>query len=288
MSAARATTRRFSRRTLLRTGTGIVAGLAVGEGAYGALYERHQLGVTRADLPCRTLPDALDGLRIGLITDTHHSGWTSLEFIAEAVALVREADPDLVVLGGDYVTHRNRRYLGDAAAPFAALRPREGLFAVLGNHDDTTEMPRILRRAGVTTLHDARTRLTVRGEPIDLVGLDYWTRDMPTLRRLLRGRAPFTVMLAHDPRRLREAAALDLPLVLSGHTHGGQVGLLRLGLQGTVVSALSKVPDHGPWALGTGRLYVHRGTGHYGFPLRIGVPAERSVLHVHGLRAASA
>ncbi|WP_396624500.1 metallophosphoesterase [Luteitalea sp.] len=282
MSAARATTRRFSRRTLLRTGTGIVAGLAVGEGAYGALYERHQLGVTRADLPCRTLPDALDGLRIGLITDTHHSGWTSLEFIAEAVALVREADPDLVVLGGDYVTHRNRRYLGDAAAPFAALRPREGLFAVLGNHDDTTEMPRILRRAGVTTLHDARTRLTVRGEPIDLVGLDYWTRDMPTLRRLLRGRAPFTVMLAHDPRRLREAAALDLPLVLSGHTHGGQIVM-------PVVSRLAT--NKYPVAQGLGRdrdttLFVSRGVGTVAVPCRLNCPPEVALLTLRRRRDA--
>jgi predicted MPP superfamily phosphohydrolase len=66
------------------------------------------------------------------------------------------------------------------------------------------------------------------------------------------------------------------------------VGLLRLGLDATVVSALSDVPDHGAWALGRARLYVHRGTGHYGFPLRIGVPAERSLLRVHGLHTPSA
>jgi predicted MPP superfamily phosphohydrolase len=68
---------------------------------------------------------------------------------------------------------------------------------------------------------------------------------------------------------------------LSGHTHGGQIGLLWLGATGTIVSALTSLPDHGLWALGSNRLYVHRGTGHYGFPLRVGVPAEHSVLHVH-------
>ena len=74
MPAARPSPRRFSRRTLLRTGTGLVAGLVVGEGAYGTFYERLHLGLTEVDLPCRDLPEALDGLRIGLITDTHHSG----------------------------------------------------------------------------------------------------------------------------------------------------------------------------------------------------------------------
>jgi predicted MPP superfamily phosphohydrolase len=70
-------------------------------------------------------------------------------------------------------------------------------------------------------------------------------------------------------------------LVLSGHTHGGQLGLVSLGAKWTAVSLLSKVPDHGFWARGRNRLYVHRASGHYGFPLRVGVPGEEGVLHVH-------
>jgi hypothetical protein len=69
--------------------------------------------------------------------------------------------------------------------------------------------------------------------------------------------------------------------VLSGHTHGGQVGLLWLGLPHTMLSAFSSIPDHGLWSRGSDLLYVHRGTGHYGFPIRVGVPPEESVLHVH-------
>ena len=69
--------------------------------------------------------------------------------------------------------------------------------------------------------------------------------------------------------------------MLSGHTHGGQIGLVSLGLKGTVVSLFGVSPDHGFWARGTDRLYVHRGTGHYGFPLRMGVPGEESVVRVH-------
>ena len=73
----------------------------------------------------------------------------------------------------------------------------------------------------------------------------------------------------------------EADLALSGHTHGGQVGLVSLGLPYTMMRAFVRMPDHGLWARGTDRLYVHRGTGHYGFPLRLGVPAEESVLAVH-------
>lgn len=273
MPAARSSPRRFSRRTLLRTGTGIVAGLAVGQGAYGALYERYHLGVTRADLPCRDLPAGLEGLRIGLITDTHHSAWTSTDFIASAVALVREAAPDMVVLGGDYVTRRNRRYMADAAEPFAALRPRDGLFGVLGNHDDGVEMPRALRRAGVTVLHDARTRLRVRGETLDLLGLDYWTREA-AVRRLARGRAPFTIMLAHDPRRLREASDLGIPLVLSGHTHGGQIAVPVVGRLATDKYPVAQGICHA----GDTTLFVSRGVGTVLVPCRVNCPPEVAIV----------
>jgi predicted MPP superfamily phosphohydrolase len=85
----------------------------------------------------------------------------------------------------------------------------------------------------------------------------------------------------HDPGAFRHIPEGEADLVLSGHTHGGQIGLLRLGLPHTVLSALTSIPDHGLWARGRDRLYVHRGTGHYGFPLRLGVPAEESLLQVH-------
>jgi predicted MPP superfamily phosphohydrolase len=264
----------LSRRAVLRIATGVAAGLFVGEAAYGSLYERHRLGVTLADVPCAGLPPALDGLRIGLITDTHHSAFTSLPFIEQAVSLLRAETPDMVVLGGDYVTHHDRRYVPDAALPFARIRPPHGVFGVLGNHDDGLNVPRVLRRAGVVVLNDARTRVSVRGETIDLVGVNYWTRTLADVRRVARGRAPFTIMLAHDPRRLREAAALGIPLVLSGHTHGGQISLPLVG-----PIAAQKYPV----AEGVGRerdtaLFVSRGVGTVLVPCRIDCPPEVAVV----------
>src|SRR5437899_3161097 len=82
---------------------------------------------------------------------------------------------------------------------------------------------------GVDVLRDARTRVTVRGEPLDLIGVRFWTRRTSDIARLTRGSAPATILLAHDPRRLTEAAQLSIPLVLSGHTHGGQVVLPLIG-----------------------------------------------------------
>lgn len=274
--------RRMSRRAVLRLATGVAAGLVVGEVAFGGFYERYHLGVTRADVACRALPPDLDGLRIGLITDTHYSAYTSLPFIEHAVDLLQREVPDMVVLGGDYVTGRNRRYITDAASPFARLAAPYGVFGVLGNHDDAVDVPRVLRRAGVTVLNDARLRVSVRGRTIDLIGLDYWTRRHAAISRLARGRAPFTIMLAHDPRRLYEASALNIPLVLSGHTHGGQVSL-------PVVGALAARKY--PVAAGVGRfgqtsLFVSRGVGTVLLPCRIDCPPEVAVVTLRRLPAA--
>jgi predicted MPP superfamily phosphohydrolase len=107
----------------------------------------------------------------------------------------------------------------------ALLQASHGVFAILGNHDDERAVTEALTRRGVTVLKDTRTRLGVRGESLELAGVRFWTRRPEDIARVLRGAAGATLLLAHDPRRLTEAAALNVPAVLSGHTHGGQVVL---------------------------------------------------------------
>ncbi len=264
----------ITRRSLLRLTTGVTAGLVVGELTYGVLYERFHLGVTRVELPCVALPPALDGLRVGLITDTHHSAFTGLPFIEQAVAAIARETPDLVVLGGDYVTHQDRRYIADAAEPFAALHAPHGVFGVIGNHDDEVEVPRALGRRGVTVLRDARTRVRIRGEAVDLIGLQYWTRRPEEIAALARGRRPFSILLAHDPRRLWQASGLGIPLVLSGHTHGGQVSLPLLG----PVAARKFPVAHGTRVEADTRIFVSRGVGTVMVPCRIDCPPEVALL----------
>src|SRR5436309_5675596 len=130
-------TRRAVLKSLLATGVGTVAGT----GAYGYVYERHDLEVTRATVPVVGLPPALAGLRIGLLTDVHRSRWVSHDDVVQAATLLMNQRPDLIVLGGDYVTYGDRDYVGPSAEGLSSLSAPNGVFAILGNHDDDHDMP---------------------------------------------------------------------------------------------------------------------------------------------------
>src|SRR5262245_25164140 len=159
-------TRRDALRALLATGVGLTAGRV----AYGAAYERHQLVRIEQEIPVSGLPPALDGLRVGLITDIHHSNTVSAEDVTRAVALLAASKPDLVVLGGDYVTFGNRAYVSAVAELLSPLAHAPyGSFAVLGNHDDDRDMPAALARHGFTVLKDQRTTISIRHETLDIV-----------------------------------------------------------------------------------------------------------------------
>src|SRR5262249_43257372 len=225
MMRSMALTRRAVLKTLATTGVGAVAG----GGAYGFMYGRHALEVTRATLAIHKLPAALDGLRVGLLTDVHRSSLVPHEDVAAAVTALMNERPDLIILGGDYVTWGDRRFVIPCAEALAPLSAPHGIFAILGNHDDDHDMPAALIKNGVEVLKDARTRVTIRNEKLDLVGIRFWTKRQMDIAPLVRDSVPATLFLAHDPRRLTEAAALDVPIVLSGHTHGGQVVLPLIG-----------------------------------------------------------
>jgi uncharacterized protein len=182
--------------------------------------------------------------------------------------------PDLIVLGGDYVTWGNRAFVRPAAEALASLSAPEGVFGVLGNHDDDRDMPAALASRGFEVLRDARTRLTIRGETLDLIGIRYWTTSVADIARVAKGAAPASILLAHNPRRLREAAALDVPLMLSGHTHGGQVVLPVLG----AVAARTFPVVAGMARRENTTAYVSRGIGTVYVPVRVNCPPEVAIL----------
>jgi predicted MPP superfamily phosphohydrolase len=271
--------RRVVLKTLLATGFGG----ATGTGAYGFLYERHELGVTRMDLPVVGLPAALGGVKIGLLTDVHRSQWVSHDDVIRAVALLMNEAPDLIVLGGDYVTWGDRQYVGPSAEALAPLSAPHGVYGILGNHDDDHDMPAALAARGVRMLKDARTTITVKGEPVDLVGIRFWTKRASDIATLTRGAAGTVFLLAHDPRRLAEAAALKIPLVLSGHTHGGQVVLPGIG-------AVAKQNFPILWGIGRRErttMFVSRGLGTVYVPIRVNCPPEVAVLTLKSESAAT-
>jgi uncharacterized protein len=265
----------MTRRDFLRSATVISVGALAGVGAYGVAYERHHLSRIVRDVPVRGLPPALDGLRIGMITDVHHSAVVSADDVTRAVMVLKEAAPDIVVLGGDYVSFFDRAYIGPVAELLTPLaNTPHGAFAVLGNHDDEREVPAALSSKGLTVLKDQRTSLTIRGERLDLAGIRFWTRTPREIANVLSGTGGTTILLAHDPRRLTEAAALDVQLVLSGHTHGGQVIVPALG-----AVAGRKFPVLAGYATRDNTsIFVSRGVGTVYVPVRINCPPDVAIL----------
>lgn len=264
----------ISRRALLKTFLATGVGALTGGGAYGYLYERRALELSRSAVPVAGLPPALDGFRIGLMTDVHRSRWVSSEDVEAAVHLLMSAKPDLIVLGGDYVTWGDRSFVEPSAEVLGVLSAPHGVFGILGNHDDDREMPAALVKRGVQMLKDARTQLTISHERLELAGIRFWTKRAADIAPVVRGAAGTVVLLAHDPRRLFEAEALKIPLVLSGHTHGGQVVLPGVGALAArkfpVVAGLAR--------RGRTTMFVSRGVGTVYVPMRINCPPEVALL----------
>jgi hypothetical protein len=271
----------WSRRDVLKALAAASVGTAAGTAAHGYFYERHRVDVTRTVLFVSGLPESLDGLRVGFMTDLHRSTTVSHELIESAARLLMTERPDLIVLGGDYVTwggdYRStgdRHFVEPAADAVRGLSAPHGVFGVLGNHDDDRDMPAAMAARGVEILKDARTRVTIRGEPLDLIGIRYWTTRQRDIASVARGAAKASILLAHNPSRLKEAAALALPLMLSGHTHGGQIVLPGLG----AVAARNFPIIAGQGGRGPTTAFVSRGIGTVYVPVRVNCSPEVAVL----------
>jgi len=263
-----------TRRAALKLLAVSAAGAATGAGVHGYAYERHRLELTRVSLPVSGLARSLNGLRVGFVTDVHHGPFFLQQDVARAVARLMAERPDLIALGGDYVNWRDSRYVGPCAEVLASLQAPHGVFAVLGNHDDERATCAALKRHRIAVLRDERASLQVRGETLEIAGLRYWTRRVKDIIAIMGEATAPLLLLAHDPRRLIEAAKLGVPAVLSGHTHGGQVVLPVVG-----AIAARKFPV----VAGVGRLentsiFVSRGVGTIGIPYRLSCPPEVAIV----------
>ncbi|HWP64884.1 MAG TPA: metallophosphoesterase [Candidatus Limnocylindria bacterium] len=226
-------------------------------------------------------------LRIVQITDPHLGPWQPVHRLQRRLERLVQHDPDLVLLTGDFLTLESQNTPGALAAALAPLaRISDRCFATFGNHDH--EAPDEVRHGLVANgihllLDDAIVTRTAVGE-VQIVGADWVARDHAAHLAALFARHPrrdgaLRLLLMHSPIGFRHIPPGEVDLVLSGHFHGGQLGLVSMGFGWTVLSR-TQWPDHGLFGQGTNRLYVHRGTGFYGFPLRVGVPGEASVLEV--------
>jgi len=255
---------------------------ASGAGAYGWLWEPFDYEVTETVVPVRNLPGAFEGFRIAQVSDVHHSGMVPVEEVRRVVELANAARPDLVALTGDYTTKRSG-FVEPCAEALGELRAPEGVWAVLGNHDHYTDAEltaRALKKRGIEVLANANTELRRGGEVLRLAGVDDWGWGKADVGRALRGMEAgrASVLLSHEPAVFDLPKARGVSLVLSGHTHGGQVCLPLVGAPAALFAPLKYL--RGLYEREGSRLYVSRGTGMIGLPVRIGARPEVAVLRL--------
>jgi uncharacterized protein len=253
----------------------------LGEAARAALTEPFRLTVEHHQIRLRRLPRELDGFRIVQLSDLHHSPFTSREQIERAIETANSLQPDIVALTGDYVS-KEREYAAPCAELLGELRARHGIFAVLGNHDHWTDAALItdlFRAEGITVLINQGMRFEKNGAAFWLAGVDDTMVGLEDLPLALAGASEqeFKLLLAHNPIILRRAARAGVDLVLSGHTHGGQVSLRSdRSASGRPRRRLLK----GLARQGETQIYVTRGLGTVVLPVRFGCPPEVSLLEL--------
>ena len=219
------------------------------------------------------LPETLRGLRVAHLTDLHRSRVTSDRLLRHAVALANAAQPDLTLLTGDYVTN-DPADITPCAHIVAGLRARLGVFAILGNHDYSTDGPAMehaLMLSGITVLLNRSVCLP---NGLRLVGLDD-DRDKRTdvARAFAQAQAEEpTLVMAHNPALVERVADREC-VVFSGHTHGGQIRVPFLTAR-KIRGIGAKHYEAGWYTVGKAKLYVSRGLGQVSLPIRFRCRAE--------------
>lgn len=186
--------------------------------------------ITRKTLAVRDLPPALDGLVIAHLSDLHLTGHVARAYFEYQVAAANAAQPDLAVITGDILDNwQCREWLGDT---LGRLRARHGVFFVLGNHDlrpgPPAELRRLLGELGLIDVGNRAERLAIRGATVAVVGNERPWFPPPADQDVGAG-AAFRLLLSHSPDQIAWAARHRFPLMLAGHTHGGQIALPVLG-----------------------------------------------------------
>jgi hypothetical protein len=265
-----------------------VAGLALS--LYGVVVRRRWVRVRTLEISVPGLGAELDGYRIAQLSDLHIGGLVPRRHAERWIARANALDVDLVALTGDYVT-TGTAFHHDIAAALTALRARDGVVAVMGNHDyfgDGEPMMSLLRAGFVTVLRNEHRTITRGADRLVIAGVDDTYTRRADIERALAGRderLPL-VVLAHDPQLFRELARRGAALVLSGHTHWGQLALPFVA-ELVNLSRLSYRYHAGLYYSGASTLYVHPGLGTTGPPVRLGAPPEITVLRLRRAEAPS-
>jgi uncharacterized protein len=301
-----------SRRYFFRTAS-VLAGAAPFAGAvYGFAAERLSYQVRRIEIPISNLPPALDGMKIAQISDIHLSAFMSRNSVRRAVDMTNDLGSDVTVVTGDLITGAHDP-IADCVEEVSRLHAPLGVWGCNGNHEiyaDAEETAQLLfAQAGMKMLRQENAVLTYRGAQFNLIGVDYQrernlnghrTLMLSNMEPLIRRDLP-NILLSHNPNSFNRAAELGIELSLAGHTHGGQIqveildhrltparfisdyiaGLFERPMykasREVLVQAEPDRPSSDPRP-NASRLYVNRGIGTVGAPVRLGVPPEISLI----------
>ena len=282
-----AANRTISRREFLQASALAGAGCLV---AYGGFWDRHHLEFIEQTIRLRRLPEAFHGLRIAQISDIHYDEFTEPYFVREIVRRVNALNPDLVVLTGDFVTDGLLSKQLSARLSYLCGEVLSGIqcphrFASLGNHDMLVGWPVVvdaLKVQGIPTLVDSHLPFERGDGRLWFAGLRSSLEDTPNLDDAVPRQAAANeavILLAHEPDYATHVVKHGgVDLMLSGHTHGGQIRLPFIGTPRSMLAKGGRRFVHGHFNVGPMQLYVNRGIGTVKVPVRILCPPELTLI----------
>ena len=253
---------------------------------YGTFIERNDISIREVDIPLANLPADLDGLRILQVSDIHLSPFLSESDLARAIAAAIETKPDLAVVTGDLISTQADP-LDACIRQLSRIKPAAGVYGCMGNHERYARVESYVAqaagRAGIQFLRKQNQVLRFGNASLNIAGVDHQSlaghkKYLVGAERMLVPEA-FNLLLSHNPDVLPVAAHQGYDLVLSGHTHGGQINVEILDQ--SINPARFVTPYvHGLYRSGRATGFVTRGIGTIGIPTRIGAPPEIPLLRL--------
>jgi predicted MPP superfamily phosphohydrolase len=295
-----------ARRTFLRYAAVLAGGIPFMATAYGFASERLRYRIVNVEVPIANLPKRLEGLRIVQLSDIHIGDFMPRAEVRRAVEMANELNADLAVVTGDFISSAGDP-LEDCISELSRLRVPLGIWGCNGNHEVYAEMEdlshKLFNDHGMRLLRQQSAELQWQGGKINLMGVDYQGgrrlsgeqhRMLHGMESLIRKDIP-NILLSHNPNSFYRAAELGIELSLAGHTHGGQVRIELVDRQWSPARFVTKfvagiyhlpfgnnadTAEYGanPPNSTAAALYVNRGLGTFGMPVRLGVPPEITLL----------
>ncbi len=281
----------LTRRAFLHTSILGVSGIALASCTRG-IMQRNEIEITHRTFALQNLPPAFEGKTITFLSDIHAGPFMDVDEMKHIAEVVNSLRSDFIVIPGDFVTsHVNE--VGPFAEAMSGLKARFGVFACTGNHDyyaGVDEVSRGIEDTGIKLLRNENAAVTVDGQSLYFIGVD--DMDAITVKEYVQGKSAqhieaawkgvpsnaATVLLCHKPYMFQEFAQTNTGLMLSGHTHGGQIVLGRFGKTVLTFSSFASEYVEGSYRAegiqSKAQMYVSRGIGVVGVPIRINCPPE--------------